>query len=420
MNEFDKFHYYLDENHCGFCFDPNSLTLFKINSTINDLTQISKMINERRITQAEHLYKLNPESCSTLTFILTNKCNLRCTYCYWNDVKFISKDSLSSELILKYFVMFDNLFQKGIETVQFFGGEPLLEIKTIKESVELIEQFCKINNRPSPYFGINTNGTLLNNDVVDFLYEHNFTLTISIDGKKENNTNRVKLDGSMVYEEVALKIFDILRRYPDFCISAEMTYTSNNIENFIKTKEHDISSLYDLGIKGVHMVPVITDKDNSQSIFGSKCTKNDLYSYIKYAYDFMFSKLNSERPFYIDDYLYIASLLNEKKQRNAFCDAGITRFAIDSKGKCYPCHMFSVRDAKQIEFTNLTYRSQKQAFLKQVKNQLLSVSKDNYEMCNKCWCKYLCRKCICTDIDEDYCQFTRFKTEYMLYCISKI
>ena len=53
-------------------------------------------------------------------------------------------------------------------------------------------------------YGITTNGYLINQNVIDFFKEYNFTVTVSLDGPKEihDKNRRLAIDGSGTYDSV--------------------------------------------------------------------------------------------------------------------------------------------------------------------------------------------------------------------------
>ena len=76
------------------------------------------------------------------------------------------------------------LFPKGVQTIQFFGGEPLIAFSDIKEFVLYVESKSKETGH-LPIFSMISNGVLLTKEVIDFINEHHIFLTISVDANKE-------------------------------------------------------------------------------------------------------------------------------------------------------------------------------------------------------------------------------------------
>ena len=67
--------------------------------------------------------------------------------------------------------------------ITFYGGEPLMNMKTIKYAVRYINQFYKEN----VYYMLTTNGLLLNDANIKFLAENEIGLAISIDGPQKEH-----------------------------------------------------------------------------------------------------------------------------------------------------------------------------------------------------------------------------------------
>ena len=72
--------------------------------------------------------------------------------------------------------------------LSFYGGEPLLEFELIKKCVSYILQR---KGDKKILFTMTTNGTLMTEDVIEFLVKYEFNLMISLDGdKKSHDINR--------------------------------------------------------------------------------------------------------------------------------------------------------------------------------------------------------------------------------------
>ena len=97
----------------------------------------------------------------------------------------------------------------------FYGGEPLLNLMLIKQSVEYIKEKAFGKNIK---FAITTNGTLLTHEIVDFLVENNFQLAISLDGPESVHDQHRKFANSDKGSFRILKenYLSILNRYPEY------------------------------------------------------------------------------------------------------------------------------------------------------------------------------------------------------------
>lgn len=118
---------------------------------------------------------------------ITNACNLRCIFCV-NDDKPEKSGEINVEgaiaAIKKLIEQDKNIV--SIENIFFTGGEPTLRLKSIAEITNALAK--------SIFFGINTNGLLLDEDKLDLL--------------KKINVKRIKFS----YDTTDKKLFTLLRR----------------------------------------------------------------------------------------------------------------------------------------------------------------------------------------------------------------
>ncbi len=115
-------------------------------------------------------------------FHLTNRCNLECKYCYAN-MENKEKNTLSDETITKILNILAPLYESIL--IEFHGGEPLLCWNKIED---VVIKYHKVKNF---YFGIQTNGTLLTQEVIDFIKKYSIRVGVSVDGpQKIHDRNR--------------------------------------------------------------------------------------------------------------------------------------------------------------------------------------------------------------------------------------
>jgi uncharacterized protein len=112
-----------------------------------------------------------------VSLVLTHDCNLGCTYCFAGE-KF--RKSMSDEVMHK---ALDLGFSDDAEKIQlsFFGGEPLLEWEQLVRATELAAVRAEKAGKRL-VLTVTTNGTLLNDERVQYLVEKNFFIGLSIDG----------------------------------------------------------------------------------------------------------------------------------------------------------------------------------------------------------------------------------------------
>lgn len=143
-------------------------------------------------------------------------CNLNCSYCYYSGESSKNKSSVFAR-------MDDNLLERFItqlieattgDLVMFswHGGEPTLAgIEFYKKAVEI--QYKNLPSGKRLLNGIQTNGTLINEEWCRFLKEENFLVGISIDGPEElHNRFRFKKNGLGTFSEV-ISGYQLLQQY---------------------------------------------------------------------------------------------------------------------------------------------------------------------------------------------------------------
>jgi MoaA/NifB/PqqE/SkfB family radical SAM enzyme len=108
--------------------------------------------------------------------VLTDQCNFDCAYCY--EPK--GKKCLEFSTLVKAVNFFHKFFAPEC-SINFYGGEPLLAFDTLRRAVEYLECLSAARNKKIRY-SLTTNGSLLNEDILGFLDEHAFSLTLSFDG----------------------------------------------------------------------------------------------------------------------------------------------------------------------------------------------------------------------------------------------
>lgn len=86
-------------------------------------------------------------------------------------------------------------------TIGFYGGEPLLNLKLIEQSIDYIHR--NVDPQKKAGFSLTTNGTLLDEDLIEYFIKNNVYITLSLDGPKPIHDNaRIYKDGTGSYDDV--------------------------------------------------------------------------------------------------------------------------------------------------------------------------------------------------------------------------
>jgi uncharacterized protein len=108
-------------------------------------------------------------------------CNYSCDYCSQKFVeRAVETNKKDIDAFLEKLDVLEFDEQAGL-TIEFWGGEPLVYWKTLKPLAEaILDRFTSWKVKPR--FSIITNGSILNDNIIDWLMMLNFTVSISHDG----------------------------------------------------------------------------------------------------------------------------------------------------------------------------------------------------------------------------------------------
>lgn len=158
----------------------------------------------------------------TVTFEVTQRCNLRCKYCIngemYNHDENDYTDDLSFEKAKAVIDFLADKIQEGSSvkskiTFGFYGGEPLLQFELIKEIVEYIKM--KVSPIIPVDFTMTTNGLLLKK-YLNFLVGNNFLLLVSFDGNRKHSEYRMPTGEDILFSKLYNNIKFIKKEYPSY------------------------------------------------------------------------------------------------------------------------------------------------------------------------------------------------------------
>lgn len=160
------------------------------------------------------------------TISITNRCNLRCSYCYESHLN-TEYGSITPQIMHKVTDFINSRNDAG--AVYLFGGEPLL----YKDKVRY---FCECLK--AKQFVITTNGTLLDESFIKWCIGRGVIINMSHDGAEcaERGADRELLDNH-------LKL--LLKYQPETLV--QLVYTKNNLYQLYD----NIMYLKNLGVKKV-------------------------------------------------------------------------------------------------------------------------------------------------------------------------
>jgi len=284
-----------------------------------------------------------------LILYITNQCNLNCSYCFVDKSEEVMKIQTYKKIFEEY--------KEKINSITFFGGEPLLQFELIKQIIEYNEK----NNYRYNYI-INTNGINIDNNIIELCKKNNILLNISLDGnKKSNSKNRFD---AKIFKLVERNIKAIKKEGIQFIINYVITtnnikYITESIKYFLNNDFMDICFLIDY------------------DAIWSKKHIEELRKQLEKSIPIMLKAKNEDFIKIYPIYNKINHIIEEKDSIK--CNFGNDNMVVYCDGKKYPCISFAKNNdyeiiGKESIFTNIC----------------------NVEKCKECEHKNICdNNCMC-------------------------
>lgn len=293
---------------------------------------------------------------------VTHMCNLDCVYCYQkHDINNHMPYSTAQNCIDWIFTHIPEYATDGVE-VGFIGGEPLIEFDLLKK---VYGYTCeKYPNVPKIFYAT-TNGTLLDDDMKQWFYDHRdmFVLGLSLDGTaKSHNMNR-----SNSFDLIDISYF--LNTWPNQGV--KMTISPFSLQYLAE----NIKYLHSLGFKRINGVNLAE---------GTFDWNEDKYI------DIIVPQLEELVDFYVDNNALSLNQMFDKQIHmcehkgsdfSKWCGIGIGTIFFDTDGKRYPCSFI----------TPMTFNSDELNIINKVDFSDESLFTD--DECSQCYLFPICPVC---------------------------
>ena len=315
----------------------------------------------------------------SLCLMVAQDCNLRCKYCFGDGGSYGGDRAVMSEEVGKRAVDFiiENSKNRRHCEIDFFGGEPLINFKTVKAVTEYVRK-REVETNKIFKLTLTTNGMLLNDDKIKWLNDNNISLVLSLDGRKEiHDAMRPDSTGQGSYDKVLknFKKFVDSRNGENYYLRG--TYTKNNLDF-----TDDVLDINNKGFDILSVEPVVL-KDSPLGF-----TEEDLprireeYDRLTAAY---LKRQREGRGFFFFHFNVDLSNGPCVAKRLSGCGAGHEYFAVDVNGDLYPCHQFVGRNKYKLGnvFSGIEDPKNWSDYFRQ--SHVLNKPK-----CRDCWARFFC------------------------------
>jgi uncharacterized protein len=379
------------------------------------LDEITKLSEERKLFSStrpqgcihkhshEELLENIRSNIRMITLNVTEKCNLRCRYCQYSASNGYSRGpsnrNMGREVAFKAIeFLFEHSpsVEEGTLFLCFFGGEPLLNMPLIKDSIRYAKDLFKKRNLR---LSITTNGTLLKSEVLKFFAEERVALMISLDGSEPiHDFNRTagenKGTHALIMDNVGAlsKYEDYFRKYVAFNVVIAPPYDLLGRKAFFMRypeyfRHDNLTTTYVYAYDAKYR-DIVNSKENvdelkrnhrwlldnlKRGLLARK--KADIIFELK-LYDRMLRKIHT-RPTY--------DTLGKEITLSSICIPGQNRPFIDVDGNIFMCE----KSDNQIPLGNVEYGLNIRR-IEQLISEYLDICTED---CCNCWALRLCDVC---------------------------
>ena len=328
-----------------------------------------------------------------LELSITEQCNLRCDYCYYRE-HHSKRSAVMTEQVMEASVQLalqrTSDLKHSFLNITFFGGEPLLQMGFIQKTVLFAKKLAKKYKSKLPkdfdlHFTINTNGTLLTDDVIRYLEKEKFSIALSLDGpEKKQNISRRMVDGRGSFKSIAPYIATLSK----MDTSVLMVITPKHVKGFADS----VKWVFKQGFTSVGTSPD----------FNGKWTSEDLdaltVEYEKLARFWYKSKLQN-RDFYLSTIQDKVTMeLLDQRQKNYTCFISNEALIVAANGNVFPCTRFISSKSKAPYVLGNVLDESSGVYRQVLPKAVRDFIKKDKKQCDGCAIRYRCvaHECGCT------------------------
>jgi len=278
----------------------------------------------------------------TVELVITEKCNLRCKYCYMSHDP-LSLTTKSIPYIARSFDRLSKAYNTDSIHVSYFGGEPLLEWDLLKEiHINVVSKHPLVKS-----YNIISNGLLIDEEKVQWIKSNNIGFSLSFDGIA-SDISRPQVDNQTTFDKY-MQLKPLLKQ---LTTGAKVMISPHNVhlmyDNFLFFIEK-----WECNFPDFSLVRDDVWDDKSIEMFEQQS---------KAIANYVVKRIKQNKPLALPGFfsLWIADIFVSKylykKKRPFGCFALYKGWAYYIDDICYPCARFAshkrlpIYDAKEDKF----------------------------------------------------------------------
>ncbi|MBI5237609.1 MAG: peptide-modifying radical SAM enzyme CbpB [Deltaproteobacteria bacterium] len=308
----------------------------KIGEALDDSSALMQELGKKRNAFAQEMeilrFGLKP---SAVYFNPTERCNLNCSYCYIPEDMRQNGGEMSQDELLQALGILKEYFRTTVPEgrlpqIVFHGSEPMLARDAVFAGIEQYKDDFS--------FGVQTNGTLLDDESIDFLTSRNIGIGLSLDGHEAGvaNLTRKNWAGEGFFKKVVATL-EKLKGYPSYNVIC--TATTQNMESLTEV----VNFLHKMEVPIGMLNPVRCTRQGARDI---KPLDADLSSHYLKALDRTYELYEETgRKLVIANFANVMVSIVAPMARRLMCDispcgGGRCFFAVGARGDLFPCSEF--------------------------------------------------------------------------------
>lgn len=332
----------IDIGHDGYMavIDPDTafwslIRKDRLSDTLTDPAFIQHIHDKGSIFAAEMSALRFGIAPSAVYFNPTERCNLNCTYCYLPEKMRRKGRHMTQRRLFEALEILLDFFRRYLPTglrpqVIFHGSEPMLNRTAVFAAIERFADEI--------VFGVQTNGTLLDPEAIEFFTSHQISLGLSLDGPLAEITGRTRhtYAGGGIHERV-IDVLKTLRGYRNHSVIC--TVTTENLEYLSEVVE----LFHELEVPTCMLNPVRSTLAGGREVRPSDADLAEAYlRALDRSYE-LFQQ--SGRKLVVANFANIILAIVAPTARRLMCDispcgGGRSFFAVDAHGDLFPCSEF--------------------------------------------------------------------------------
>ena len=276
--------------------------------------------------------------------ILTLRCNHACQYCHASRAPMEAVEYDMSMAIADKVV--ENIFKSPTDTltIEFQGGEPLVNWDVLVHIVNRSKELIKETNK-NVMFALVSNLSLMDDEKLDFLVKNHVQISTSLDGPKDLHNKHRRMNNGDSYEEVVKWIHRINQAYKEhgmedivYRVEALPTITRDHL----KRHKDLIDEYLSHGMKTIFLRPINPFGFAVNTAKAIGYTPEEFLEFYRNALNYIID-LNKQGIELIERFaaIFLTKILKPDDPNfldiRSPCGAGIGQMAYNYDGKVYTC-----------------------------------------------------------------------------------